>query len=217
MVEFASEDDATSFHSTYQEETLLIGDRVARVAWAAVPSLSAPVRKSELGPPSKSVFVGNLLDATREDLLELATKFGPVRRVRLSTCFHFAWYACCADCICCTFVGSNPSRSTRSYAHIDFENLEDAKALVATEDLHIRNQPLRLDFATSKEAPEYPPNQKLYFSDYQGPEEELKQSLKPYLRKIVTVFFRMLSLLFFSFLFSQPFCLPSRDTQFSSC
>ncbi|KAJ7726253.1 hypothetical protein DFH07DRAFT_714326, partial [Mycena maculata] len=143
--------------------------RVARPAPISLRALSTTlVCRYEGGPasehaPTRQLFLGNLpFDATDADLREKFEPFGPLKSVRIST---------------------KPSGESRGFAHLEFLREEDAVSAYnsfAEEPLFMLDRNVRVDYAPARPTSANPPSHKLYFFDYRGSEESLRETMRDF-------------------------------------
>jgi RNA recognition motif-containing protein len=87
-----------------------------------------------------------------------------------------------------------PDGTALGFAHIQFEKQDDAVAAcdsAAKEPMYILGRNVRIDFASQKvKSP--PPNNKLYFSQFYGDEEDLRKATREFESSIISYFMRKL-------------------------
>ncbi|KAJ7605930.1 hypothetical protein FB45DRAFT_464152 [Roridomyces roridus] len=127
----------------------------------AFRSSSSDAAPRAAAPPSNVIFCGNLpFGADEAEVREKFAPFGAIRSVRVST---------------------RPDGTSRGFAHVEFLSKEDAVAAHASyleEPLYMLDRNVRVDFAPVRPTAHNPPSSKLYFYDYRGNEESIREVLK---------------------------------------
>ncbi|KAG6826595.1 hypothetical protein H0H92_015212 [Tricholoma furcatifolium] len=122
-------------------------------------------------PESRFIFVGNLpFRATEEDLRDKLQVYGPIESVRIAT---------------------GRDGRLRGFAHVHFENKEDAIALmesIAEEPMYLLDRDLRFSFAAPSRQ-ERDPSNTLYFQQLHRTEEEIREIAGDFKDSIVSVRF----------------------------
>jgi len=128
-------------------------------------------RQVARNPPSETLYVGNIpFTAQEDDLRELFHPYGELKSVR---------------------VAYRADGTASGFAHIEFAKLTDAKAAIdsATEEpLFLLGRTLRLDYAGKGRTIEVRPNNKLYFSGFNGGEAEIRSAAREFDSSIISFF-----------------------------
>lgn len=89
-----------------------------------------------------------------------------------------------------TYVGRTADGRCRGFAHIEFENEQDAKDAIAADQedpIFLLDRDLIVDFAPKRVVSIKEPHHKLYIFDFVGTEDELKDAFKDYSSSIIDV------------------------------
>ncbi|CAK5270905.1 unnamed protein product [Mycena citricolor] len=154
----------------------VVGDRQLRVDYTALQQSRAPrtpsTPRSSTNSPSNVLWVGNIpYGAEEQDLRSKFEPFGSLRSVR---------------------IAMGPNGEARGFAHVEFMREQDA--VTALEDLReepmfMMDRNLRVDFAPQrKQAPAMPVN-RIYFHDFRGSEEDLRNVLQEWGNNVIKVTF----------------------------
>ncbi|KAF9040047.1 hypothetical protein BJ165DRAFT_1495054 [Panaeolus papilionaceus] len=132
-------------------------------------SLFERERRGPRNPPSNILFVGNLpWTATEETVRETLAPFGQIERVTLQT---------------------NAEGRPRGFGHVVFANQEQAVSAyesAAQEPITIADRDIVLDYAMNREAQ---PNTNIFFGNFDGDANALRNILKDHTESIVDVVF----------------------------
>ncbi|KAG6835198.1 hypothetical protein H0H93_004001 [Arthromyces matolae] len=122
-------------------------------------------------PESDTIFVGNLpYSATEEDLREKFAEFGIIKSLRLAY---------------------DSQGRQRGFAHVQYENLGDSVAAyksIKEEPLFLFDRDLRVDYG-SRNKKAYEPSDNLYFHNFNGGENELREIANDVNALITDIFF----------------------------
>ncbi|KAG6844306.1 hypothetical protein H0H87_007876 [Tephrocybe sp. NHM501043] len=125
--------------------------------------------------PSNTLFVGNLpYSISEEELRATFERYGKVSSIR---------------------VAHLPDGRPRGFAHIEFEQVDDAVGVVASvaeEPMYLLDRDLRVNYASrSNKAAAAPrePSNTLYFHGFQGNADELREAASEFDSSIVNVHF----------------------------
>ncbi|KAG5352550.1 hypothetical protein C0989_001768 [Termitomyces sp. Mn162] len=121
---------------------------------------------------SNTLYVGNLpFSITEEELKEKFEPFGIIKDVRLSY---------------------SPDGRSRGYAHVEYADVNDAITAYGSfkeEPLYLLDRDIRVDYATRRNRDAAQPSISLYFGNFSGTMDNLREITAEYQNSITNMFF----------------------------